>query len=193
MPTTPLRHFRCPNEIWEGAALIAEQTETSVSALIVDFLSALTQGHIEPFSHTPRPGKPMVVLDGETWERMKPVIVKAAQVAFAKTFRDLENPLTRKVVGRSANAQAPSSPTFKSERTPPPKRQRGGSKLHPNKRRPPAGQTMAPTNPVTCKHEQWRWRKLEFGTWCTCGARRSVNGWDLPPSQVTTRTMEATE
>jgi hypothetical protein len=46
--------------------------------------------------------------------------------------------------------------------------------------RRPKKEAGAPIDPAKCKHEEFRQRKLQFATLCTCGAIKSETGWKLP-------------
>jgi hypothetical protein len=166
MPT-PYRHFRCSDDLWKAADEIAHKTETTVSGLIIDYLTALTSGTIEPLSHAQREGA-AATMDRETWESIRTAAAKAitheVHMAVRGALLHMDNPLPRRAVAKTSRAIVPEV------NIPRPVRE-------PARRRKEAG---APVDPAKCKHEDFKLKRLQFGTWCSCGAQQTETGWKLP-------------
>ncbi len=178
MPT-PMRHFRCPGEVWTSVSLMAGETGTTVSALILDFLVALTDGTVQPFPHIPKSDEPLAELNMATWLQLRPIIAHLATEAVKKSLKTLENPLPRRAIAKTAGARVPKMPV-----------PRRGVSIPDRTRLAARGQfhkeAGPPVDPKTCRHEAHQRRKLRFGTWCVCGAKQTLSGWMLPGGPVTT-------
>jgi hypothetical protein len=172
MPT-PYRHFRCSDDLWKAADEIARKTETTVSGLIIDYLTALTSGTIEPLSHAQREGY-AATMDKETWDAVRAAATKAitheVHMAVRTALSHMSNPLPRRAVAKTARAIVPEVNIPRPVREPVAKRLRKA-----------AG---APVDPEKCKHEEFRQRKMQFATLCTCGAIKTETGWKLPAKKA---------
>ena len=172
---TRIRHFRCPDELWEKADAIATQTENTVSGLLIDYLTALTSGTIEPLSHAQREGQSLT-LDKETWEQIRSAAAKAiaheAHMGIRRALMHMDNPLPRRAVAKTTRAVVPEVNIPRPE--PLPSRRRTGKA---------AG---APVDPAKCKHEEFRQKKMQFATLCSCGAIKTETGWKLPAKKKVT-------
>jgi hypothetical protein len=174
MPSTH-HQFRCSDELWEKAQALAAETGTSVSALVVDFLSALVGGKVEPFEHAPRDGHAFWI-DPETWKLLQPAIAKAVthdvHMTLAKSLRHLENPLPRRAVAKTSGARVPETPIPRPVREPVKKALKK--------------EAGPPLDPAKCKHEDFRLRNLgRLGFWCSCGSHKDkrTGTWLLPAKE----------
>ena len=173
MPTT-YRHFRCPDELWKPVAAIAAEVspDRGVSGLIIDFFQALVAGTREPFPHVKSEADGVDEINPEVWKliaaAIAPAVTHDVHMAVKRALKKMENPLPRRAVAKTSGARVPEVLID---------------------RRPPAPRKLLkeagpPRDPSECKHEEFRHRKMRFGTWCSCGAHLVDGTWRLPAKEA---------